>query len=87
MPSKETLIRKLFARPMPTNFTKRELDTLMKKCECNKEPGGRGSGVRYVHEKSGKVLEFDVPHPGKDLYKYHIKKVKGFLVDIEEVEE
>ena len=86
MPSKETLIKKLMARPSPTNYTVRDLDLLMKKCGCKKYSGGRGSAVKYVHTETGRIVEFDAPHPGNELYRYHVNAVKKFLSDIGEVE-
>ncbi len=85
MPSKEALLKKLFSKPIPTSFTMRELDTLMKKCGCHKFSGGRGSGVGYIHDGSGRVIQFDAPHPGNELYRYHVNMVKRFLEDIGEV--
>ena len=87
MPSKDALLKKLTSRPVPTNITTRELDTLMKKCGCRRYSGGRGSAVKYVHEESGRIVEFDAPHPGNELYRYHVNMVKKFLSDIGEVEE
>lgn len=85
MPSKDALIKKLMSKPSPTNFTMRELDTLMKKCGCSKFSGGRGSGIGYKHEKSGRCLLFDAPHPGNELYRYHVNMVKAFLEMVGEV--
>ena len=87
MSTKEALLKKLMAKPSPTNYTVRELDSLMKKCGCKKYPGGRGSTVKYVHEQSGRIVEFDAPHPGNELYRYHVNAVKKFLSDIGEVDE
>ena len=70
---------------MPKNFTKRDLDMLMKKCNCEKFSGGRGSGIGYVHSKTQRVLQFDEPHPGNELYSYQIKKTIKFLKDIWEI--
>ena len=85
MPSKDTLINKLMSRPAPTNFTVRELDTLMKKCSCHKFSGGRGSGIGYVHDSTGRIIQFDAPHPGNELYRYHVNMVRKFLEEIGEV--
>ena len=85
MASKEVLLKKLMSKPMPSSFTIRDLDSLMSKCKCKKFSGGRGSAIKYVHEETGRVLEFDAPHPGKDLYRYHVKAVIRFLVSIGEV--
>ena len=85
MPKKDELLKKLFAKPYPKNYTVRELDLLMSKCGCNKYPGGRGSSIRYVHQSSGRILQFDGPHPGNELYKYQIEKCRKFLQEIGEV--
>ena len=79
MSTKEKLINKLFQRKLPRDFSKHELDTLMSKCGCKKGPGGRGSGIRYVHEGTGAVLAFDEPHPEENLYPYQIKDTREFL--------
>ncbi len=84
MPKKEDLIEKLCRRPSPKNFTTQELDTLMGKCGCSKRQGGRGSSIAYAH-KSGRILIFDGPHPGNELYNYQIKKVIAFLKEIGEI--
>lgn len=85
MAKKKELIEKLFRKPYPRNFTTRELDMLMNKCNCIKFQGGRGSGIGYVHQPSQRILQFDGPHPGNELYKYQIEKAKQFLIDINEV--
>ena len=84
MPTKEILLEKICRKPAPANFTVRELDVLMKKCGCEKFQGGRGSGIGYFHTASKRILQFDGPHPRKELYRYQIKKVLAFLKDIEE---
>lgn len=86
MPSKETLLEKLFRKPIPKNFTTRELDALMAKCHCQKFSGGRGSGIGYVHEPTKRVLQFDGPHPGNELYLYQVKLVREFLTAVGEAE-
>lgn len=85
MASKEALLKKLTAKPIPRNFTMRELDQLMRKCGCIKTPGGRGSSVRYVQATTGKAVTFDQPHPGNEVYPYQIKKVIVFLIAIGEL--
>ena len=85
MPKKESLICKICKKPYPKNFTTRELDALMGKSNCTKFSGGRGSGIGYVHEETKRVLQFDEPHPGNELYGYQIKKVVQFLKDIGEI--
>lgn len=86
MPKKKELIEKLFRKPYPRNFTIRELDMLMNKCNCEKFQGGRGSGIGYYHEKTGRMLQFDGPHPGKELYKYQIDMIKRYIEEIGEKE-
>ena len=85
MPKKETLLKKLFSNSSPRDFTVKELDTLMGKCGCTKHQGGRGSGIRYVHDVTNRVLAFDGPHPGSELYGYQVKMVRNFLIEIGEV--
>ena len=84
MPTKDKLIRKLFQPKLPRNFSKQELDTLLSQCGCTKGSGGRGSGIRFVHNASGRILAFDEPHPEKDLYPYQVKMVREFLKSIGE---
>lgn len=87
MPKKQDLLAKLCRKPYPKNFTTRELDLLMSKCGCTKFSGGRGSGIGYVHEKTKRVLQFDQPHPGNELYKYQVVKTIEFLGHIGELDE
>ncbi len=87
MPSKETLLARLFSAQMPKNFTKQDLYALLTHCGCKKGQGGRGSGIRYYHEKTGRILAFDEPHPGNELYPYQIKMVRAFLRDVGEAKE
>ena len=56
----------------------------MNKCGCEKFPAGRGSGLKYDHKVSQRVLAFDGPHPGNELYSYQVKKVQEFLINIGE---
>ena len=85
MPSKKELVGKLTAKPIPRNFTVRELDALMSKCNCEKYQGGRGSGIGYRHLPSNRAVQFDMPHPGKELYAYQIKAVIAFLKSVGEI--
>ena len=87
MTKKTELMNKLYRSPSPKNFTIRELDQLMSKCNCTKFQGGRGSGIGYVHSTSQRILQFDGPHPGKELYNYQIKKIKEFIQQIDEKED
>lgn len=84
MGKKQVLLEKLYAKGIPKNFTVRELDTLMAKCNCEKFSGGRGSSIGYYHPLTKLVVQFDAPHPEKELYTYQIKMVRGFLKDIGE---
>lgn len=82
MPKKEELLQRLCRKPMPKNFTKSELDTLIKKCGCEKFFGGRGFSIAFFHKETKRILQFDEPHPGQELYMYQIKMVIKFLNDI-----
>lgn len=87
MSKKEELIKKLMRTPIPRNFTKSELDSLMGKCGCRKGNAGRGSAISYIHIETGRILIFDGPHPGNELYIYQIKMVRNFLLEIGEIKE
>ena len=87
MPSKEKLLNKLFQKRLPCNFTKQELNALMSQCGCLKGQGGRGSGIRFFHEATGRILAFDEPHPENELYPYQVKMTRQFLREIGEYEE
>lgn len=85
LPKKDDLIEKLMRKSIPKNFTKRELDALMRYCGCEKDSGGRGSAISYYHKATGRILRFDGPHPGNELYPYQIKLVRTFLNEINEL--
>lgn len=85
MPKKDALLEKLTRKSIPRNFTKSELDYLMGKCGCEKYSGGRGSSIAYFHRDTKRVLQFDGPHPGNELYPYQIKMVRKFLQEIGEI--
>ena len=85
MPTKKALVSKLTAKPMPRNFTVKDLDALMAKCNCEKYQGGRGSGIGYRHIPTGRAIQFNAPHPGKKLYLYQVKAVIAFLNDLKEI--
>ncbi|MBO4289153.1 MAG: type II toxin-antitoxin system HicA family toxin [Lachnospiraceae bacterium] len=87
MSSKEKLLEKLFQQRLPRDFTRQDLQSLLSKCGCIQDEGGRGSGIRYYHMDSGRILTFDGPHPGNELYPYQIKMVRRFLSDIGEYKE
>ena len=85
MPTKQALVRKLTAKPLPRNFTVNDLDALMGKCGCEKYQGGRGSGIGYRHLPTGRAVQFDAPHPEKELYLYQVKAIIAFLRSIGEI--
>ena len=87
MPSKDKLLAKLFQKKLPRNFTKQDLNALMSQCGCLKGQGGRGSGIRFYHELTGRILAFDEPHPENELYPYQVKLTRQFLKDIGEYKE
>lgn len=57
----------------------------MRMCDCTKFSGGRGSGIGYYHNITKRIVQFDEPHPEKELYAYQIKLVISFLTDIGEI--
>lgn len=85
MTKKKKLMEKLLFKPTPSDLTVRELDSIMKQCGCRKIEGGRGSGIGYVHISTNRVIQFDGPHPGNELYRYHIKMVIRFLKEVGEL--
>ena len=87
MPSKDKLLAKLFQKKLPRNFTKQDLNALMSQCGCLKGQVGRGSGIRFYHELTGRILAFDEPHPENELYPYQVKLTRQFLKDIGEYKE
>ena len=86
MSKKEVLIDKLCKKPLPKNFTTKELDSLMAKCNCEKRQGGRGSSIAYFHKPTERILTFDGPHPGNELYRYQVKMVIKFLKELGEID-
>ena len=87
MPDKKKLMAKLFSAKLPRNFSKQELVSLLNQCQCIQGHGGRGSGIRFLHEPTGRILAFDEPHPGNELYPYQVKMVRRFLEEIGERKE
>ena len=87
MPTKEKLLKKLYARQLPRNFTKQELNALMSACNCVNGQCGRGSGIRFFHPDTGRILAFDEPHPGNELYPYQVKMTRAFIKEIGEYTE
>ena len=84
MPDKTDLLNKLYSEKFPKNFTVRDLDNLMSKCDCTRFNGGRGSSIGYYHHATKRILQFDGPHPQKDLYSYQIQTVNAVLSAIGE---
>lgn len=39
-----------------------------------------------MHNETKRVLQFDQPHPGNELYRYQINKTIQFLKDIGELD-
>lgn len=77
MSSKQKLLDRFLRKDK--KLTVADLDTLMQQHNCQKQSSGRGSGLRYVHTETNRVLTFDGPHPGKELKQFHIKKAVEFL--------
>ena len=80
MSSKQKLLER-FLR-YDKGLTVANLDTLMQQHHCQKHTSGRGSGLRYVHAETSRVLTFDGPHPEKELKRFHINKVVDFLREL-----
>ncbi len=87
MDKKAELLNKLSSKPHPRNFTVRELDQLMRMCGCIKFESRRGSGIGYLYPPTNQKVQFDRPHPGNELYLYHVKKVIRFLESVHVLEE
>ena len=85
MAKKSKLLERLLSKPTPTNFTVKDLDNLMKQCGCQKFQGGRGSGIGYMHIATKRIVQFDGPHPGNELYRYQIKMIIEFLKETGEI--
>ena len=60
---------------------------LNEEVNCEKFQGGRGSGIGYVHNETKRIVQFDQPHQGNELYGYQIKKTIDFLKAIGEIDE
>ncbi len=69
----------IFASPIPRSLTCRDVESLLRALECEKTEGD-GSGVAYG--RGGKSVAFHRPHPGKEIKRYQIKEIRGFLEDI-----
>lgn len=80
MSSKQKLLDRFLRNEK--NLTVANLDTLMQQHNCQKCSSGRGSGLRYVHTETKRVLTFDGPHPEKEVKRFHVKKVVGFLQEL-----
>lgn len=58
----------------------------MGKCNCEKFSRVRGLGIGFVHNETKRVLQFEQPHPGNELYRYQLNKIIQFLKDIGELD-
>ena len=87
MPTKDKLLKNLFQKKLPRSFTKQDLNSLMIQCGCVKGQGGRGAGIRFYHEATGRILAFDEPHSENELYPYQVKLTRQFLKEIGEYKE
>ena len=87
MPTKDKLLKKLFQKRTPRNYTKQELNALMSQCGCLKGQCGTGSGIRFFHKATGRMLAFDEPHPENELCTCQVKMTRQFLKEIGEYSE
>jgi predicted RNA binding protein YcfA (HicA-like mRNA interferase family) len=69
----------IFAPSIPRSMACRDVESLLRALGCEKTEG-EGSGVAYGRD--GKSVVFHRPHPGKELKRYQIKEIRGFLGDI-----
>lgn len=51
----------------------RKEQNITQKSGSEKYSGGRVSSIAYLHKETKRILQFDEPHPGKELYIYQIK--------------
>ena len=84
---KRKIAKKTVSETNTTKLYQTGIGVLMSKCGCQKGNGGRGSGIRFYHENTGRILAFDEPHPESTLYLYQVKLTKKFLVEIGEYKE
>lgn len=73
------ILSALFASPVPRSLACRDVESLLRALGCEKTEG-EGSGVAYGRD--GKSVAFHRPHPGKEMKRYQIKEIRGFLEDI-----
>jgi len=87
LPTKEQLIQKISHPERAKAFTVKDLFSLMKKCGCIQLSGGRGSSIKFINNRTGRILIFDLPHPQNELYIYQRKKTIEFLKGIGEIKD
>jgi predicted RNA binding protein YcfA (HicA-like mRNA interferase family) len=74
----EKLIERLLAEP--TDFTIREMETLLLSFGYEKSKKGRTSGSRIRFYKEGYAqINLHIPHPNKVLKEYVVKEVVAIL--------
>lgn len=85
MSQKDDLVTRL--KSYPVDFTIRELDSLMNKCNCVKGNRGKSSGsaIEYIHSPSKRAFTCHSPHPQKELKRYVLKNVILFLQELGEI--
>ena len=85
MSKKEALVERLLSKP--TDFTERELDTIMGQCGCVKDNKGKTSGSRicYYHIATKQTLRLHSPHPGSVLKPYQVNDALSFLRQVGEL--
>lgn len=73
MSRKDKLIDKLLRKPK--DFTFDEMESLLSYFGYELKKGGTGSGVKFIKDGSGEVINFHKPHPSGILKRYVLDQV------------
>ena len=81
MSKKEKLLKKFLEIPPKKNLTFDELETLLLSCGYRKLEG-KGSAVKFYHDKKDHLINLHKPHPGNILKTYLIKQIQVKLKEV-----
>lgn len=73
MGKREKLINKLLQKPK--DFTFDEMESLLLYFGYRLKQSGTGSGVKFINNESGEVINFHRPHPNGVLKRYVLDQV------------
>lgn len=73
MGKREKLINKLLQKPK--DFTFDEMESLLLYFGYRLKQSGTGSGVKFINNESGEVINFHRPHPDGVLKRYVLDQV------------